>query len=154
MAEVRVDDLKELWNCGAVKLPLVAVQYAVMAGGLHDTGLSQDAAFGRQGYSPTGGAHTAMGRLGAEWTRLRNLVQDDIAVRSHQNLCAAGEALTRIAESYATTDYLNADQIGEFEGYIESIENSAESYRRPPYVPDAPESGDLHPEQQYGSGYY
>jgi hypothetical protein len=154
VAEVRVDDLQELWHCGAVKLPQIAVQYSEMAGGLHDTGMSQDGAFGRQGVSPTGGTYTAMGRLGAEWTRLRNLVQDDIAVRSHANLIKAGEALTRIADSYATADYLNADQIGQYQGYIDSIENSDDSYRRPPYVPDAPASDDPHPDQHYGPGYY
>jgi hypothetical protein len=153
VAEVRVDDLKELWHCGAVKLPLIAVQYSEMAGGLHDTGMSQDAAFGREGYSPTGGTYTASGRLGAEWTRLRNLVQDDIAVRSHNNLVKAGEALTRIADSYATTDYLNADQIDQYNDYIESIESSDDSYRRPPYVPDAAQSDDPQPEP-YGAGYY
>jgi hypothetical protein len=153
VAEVRVDDLKELWSCGAVRLPQIAVQYSEMAGGLHDTGLSQDAAFGRAGYSPTGGSYTAMGRLGYEWARLRNLVQDDIAVRSHANLIKAGEALTRIADSYATADHLNADQIGQYNDYVESIENSDDSYRRPPYVPDAPASDDPHPEEYPGLDY-
>jgi hypothetical protein len=156
MAEVRVDDLKELWNAGAVKLPQVAVQYSEMAGGLHKSGLSEDGGFGRPGYSPTGGTYTAMGRLGYAWVRLRNLVQNDIAVRSHNNLIAAGEALAKIADSYATTDYLNSDQIDQYNDYVESIETSSDSYRRPPYVPDAPDSNDPHPEEQPipTGGYY
>lgn len=154
MAEVRVDDLKELWHCGAVKLPQIAAQYSEMAGGLHDTGLSESSAFGRPAYSPTGGTYTGMGRLGAAWSRLRNLVQDDIAVRSQQNLMKAGEALTRIADSYATADYLNADQIGQYQNYIKSIENSADTYRRPPSVPDAPSSDDPHPELSGPGNYY
>lgn len=145
MAEVRVDDLKELWHAGAVDLPLVAAQYTQMARGLHSTGAGEGAAFGRTGVSQGGSATTGPGRLGSVWGRLRNLVQDEIAVRSHDNLVAAGDALVKIAESYATTDHLSADQLGQYQAYVDSVKTSDDSYRRPPYVPDAPSSDDPRP---------
>jgi hypothetical protein len=143
---VRVDDLRELWHAGAVDLPQVAVQYSELAVDLHQTGRSQEAAFRRS----IGG----MGRLYDQWTRLRNAVQDEIAVRSHNNLVAAGETLVKIADSYATTEYLNAEQINQYHAYVESIESSDEGYRRPPYVPDAPSSDDAHPEEYSPTGGY
>jgi hypothetical protein len=149
MAGVTVDDLRELWHAGAVDLPTVAAQYSEVAGQLHKTGLNQSGAFNRTGYSPTGGAASTGGRLGYEWTRLRNAVQDDIAVRSQANLVAAGRALVEIANSYATTDHLSAEQIGQYQAYVESIENNDDEFRRPPYVPDAPSSDDPHPEDRH-----
>lgn len=146
--EVKVDDLTELWNAGAVQLPAVAVQYAALAQALHRTALPQDAAFRR---SIGGGS-----RLPTAWTSLRNLVQDEIAVRSHENLVKAGEALTKIADSYATTDFLNEAQIRAYETEIEGIGNGVvrlddgtERERTPPPdVPDAPSSSDPHPQQR------
>jgi hypothetical protein len=138
VAEVKVDNLTELWQAGAVKLPQVAVQYTELARDLHKTGLSQEAAFRRS----IGG----LGKLYYEWTRLRNLIQDEIAVRSHENLAMAGEALVMIANSYATTDHLSREQMEKYEDHIERIE-TGEDYRRPPQVLDAAAAGDPHPEE-------
>jgi hypothetical protein len=139
--EVRVDDLIDLWEAGAVKLPQVAVQYAELAQTVHKTGLSEGGAFSRS----TGG----LGPLHPVWTSLRGKVQDDIVVRSHRNLLAAGRVLTEIAHAYATTDHLNADQVGQYQQAIAGIQNSANPDGRPPsYVPDAPISDDPHPEDE------
>lgn len=141
MPEVRVDDLLDLWEAGAVKLPQVAAQYAELAQRLHQTGLSEGAAFSRS----TGG----LGRLHAAWTSLRDTIQDDIVVRSYGNLLAAGRVLTQIAEAYATADYLNADEVGQYRQAITGIQNSPNPDGRPPsYVPDAPTSDDPHPEDE------
>jgi hypothetical protein len=139
--EVKVDDLVDLWEAGAVKLPQVAIQYSELAQGLHQTGLSDEAAFTRSigGYGP----------LFTAWTGLRNMVQNDVAVRSHNNLLAAGRALTQIADAYATTDHLSAQQVGQYQQDIEDIQHSPNQDRQPPdYVPDAPSSTDPHPEEE------
>jgi hypothetical protein len=141
LPDVRVDDLVDLWEAGAVKLPQVAVQYAELAQTLHQTGLSESAAFSRS----TGG----LGPLHPVWTGLRTTIQDKIVVGSYRNLIAAGRVLTEIAAAYATTDHLNADQLGQYQRAITGIQNSANPDGRPPsYVPDPPTSDDPHPEDE------
>jgi hypothetical protein len=141
MPEVRVDDLIDLWEAGAVKLPQVAAQYAELAQRLHQTGLSEGAAFSRS----TGG----LGPLHATWTSLRDTIQNEIVVRSYHNLLAAGNVLTQIAAAYATTDHLNAGEVGQYQQAITDIQNSPNPDGRPPsYVPDAPTSNDPHPENE------
>lgn len=147
--EVTVDDLTELWQAGAVKLPQVAGQYAEMARALHASALSESGAFGERSIPGAPSYATWGGPLAAVWRSLRNLVQDDIAVRSHQNLLAAGRVLVDIANGYATTDYLNADEVGSFQQAIEDYENSPNPDRRPPpSVTTAPTSLDPHPEER------
>jgi len=138
MPEVRVDDLIDLWRAGAVQLPQVAVQYSELAGALHKTGLSEGPAFDRS----IGGR----GPLFDTWTSLRNTIQNDIAVRTHSNLLTAGKVLTEIADAYATTDYLNADELGGYQQAIAALQVSPNPDARPPSVPDAATSDDPHPE--------
>lgn len=151
MNDVNVDDLTELYRVGAVNLPQVAVQYSSMAQYLHKTALSETAAFTRS----VGG----LGPLYSAWTELRNLTQEAVAVRSHENLVSAGTALTLIAESFANSDHLTAEEINEFEEFTEDLDTPEHTdpetgetvgrpdYERPPYVPDAPGPDDPHPEE-------
>lgn len=143
--EVNVDDLTDLWRAGAVLLPTVAIQYSTVASALHRTSLSEGPAFSR-----TGGG---MGPLHSAWTGLRDTMQDRVAVKTYDNLVRAGDALKQIAESYATTDYLNRDQLAEFHHEIENADDDP-VFEPPAYVPDAPSTADPHPEDAYASGYY
>jgi hypothetical protein len=134
---MHVDDLTDLWRMGAVLLPTVAIQYSTMATELHKTATNEGPAFSRSG----GG----MGPLHEAWTGLRDTMQDRIAVKTHSNLTTAGEALKKIAEGYATTDYLSADQLDEFNSEIANASNDP-VFEPPVYVPDAPSTSDPHPE--------
>jgi hypothetical protein len=152
MAQVLVDDLTDLWDAGAVKLPQVAAQYAAVAQALHQSALSEDQAFQPRSsipYVTSQNVCLGPGPLHAVWVSLRSLMQDEVAVRTYNNLLAAGRALTQIADGYATTEYLNADQVGQYHDAIEDIQQSPNPNGRPPdQVPDAPASSDPHPEEQ------
>ncbi|HEY8471531.1 MAG TPA: hypothetical protein VIL37_02720 [Natronosporangium sp.] len=136
--DLHVDDLTDLWRLGAVLLPTVAIQYATMASELHKTALNEGPAFERSKSGPT--------KLLTAWTELRDTMQDQIAVKTHQRLLTAGEALKQIAEGYATTDYLSAEDIARFNEEIENANNDP-VFEPPPYVPDAPSTDDPHPEE-------
>jgi hypothetical protein len=142
VAEVKVDDVVDLWRAGVVMLPTVAVQYATVASELHATELSESGAFSR----PGGG----MGPFHPVWTALRNTMQDKVAVESRDNLVKAGEALKKIAESYATTDHMSAQQLGIFQERTEDVMDTSDNPNPaevpPPYVPEAPSTDDPHPE--------
>lgn len=144
---VSIEDLEELHRCGAVHLPNVAVQHSEVASALHKTALSEGHAFHRSigGTSPVQAAFAA----------LRNRFQDDITVRSVENLLSAGVVLTQIADSFATADYLNAEDLQKYQDYLDGLgaPDAADRDRPPPYVPDPPSSDDPHPEeQQYPPG--
>lgn len=144
--ELNVDDLEDLWRAGAVLLPTAAGQFAAMASKLHQTSLNDSGAFSR-----TDGG---LGPLHSVWTGLRDTMQDSVAVKTHDNLVAGGDALRQIAESYATTDYISAEDLADFN---ETIENSGNSvlFEPPPYVPEAPSTDDPHPEDSpQGPGYF
>lgn len=144
--EVHVDDLIDLWRAGAVLLPTAAIQFAEMASKLHQTSLNDNGAFNR-----TDGG---LGPLHPVWTGLRDTMQDDVAVKTHTNLVAGGDALRQIAESYATTDHISAEDLAEFNDALENVDDSV-LYEPPPYVPDAPSTDDPHPEDNpHGPGYY
>lgn len=130
-----VEDLVVLWQAGAVKLPTVAGQYSELATELNGSRSWESTAFDRS----TGGPGTFV----ENWTSLRDTVQDAIAVKSYENLMAAGEALAQIANSYASDDHLTANEILEFNEEIEHIENSSVTDERPPDVPEPPRSEDL-----------
>jgi hypothetical protein len=136
--ELHVDDLTALWRAGAVLLPTVAIQYATLARELHKTALNEG-----PGFSRTEGG---MGPLHAVWTGLRDTMQDRVAVKSYDNLVRAGNALKAIAESYATTDHLSADQLAQFNTEIENADNDP-VFEPPAYVPDAPTTTEPHPEE-------
>lgn len=136
--ELHVDDLTDLWRVGAVLLPTVAIQYSTMASELHKTEMNEE-----PGFSRTGGG---MGSLHAAWSDLRNTMQDQVAVKTRDNLVRAGEALKQIAESYATTEHLSADQLAEFNSEIENSANDP-AFRTPGHVPEAPSTSDPHPEE-------
>jgi hypothetical protein len=81
-------------------------------------------------------------------------MQDSVAVKTHDNLVAGGDALRQIAESYATADNLSAEDLAEFNDKIENSDDSV-LFEPPPYVPDAPSTDDPHPEDSpQGPGSY
>jgi|GEM_PF-2978699 len=134
---VKVDDLAELWRAGKVNLPTVAIQYSEMASQLHQTAQTEQSAFTRS----IGG----LGPLYDAWTDLRNLMQDHIAVKSHDNLVAAGEALAWTAEAYATEDHLNGQQLDRFNDEIDDITSDPDR-PPPPYIPSPPTSDSHQPD--------
>lgn len=142
-AVIKVDDVEELWRAGAVHLPTVAVQYAGAAQAIHSSAVSEDAAFSR--------SEGGMGPLHPVFKRLRDAFQDRVLVQTHANLIAAGTALTKIADGFATTDHLNATQLQEYADFKTGIETGPD-YERPPTVPNAPKSGDPHPEEAHPPG--
>ncbi|HEY8471737.1 MAG TPA: hypothetical protein VIL37_03770 [Natronosporangium sp.] len=151
--EVTVDDLTELWQAGAVKLPQVAAQYAEMARELHATALSESHAFGQRTIPGAPSYATWGGPLLSVWSNLRDMVQDDIAVRSYDNLIRAGQVLVDIANGYATTEYLNTSELSQYHEAIEDYEHHPNPDRRPPaYIPEAPSTTDPHPEERPTGG--
>jgi hypothetical protein len=143
--ELSVDNLEDLWRAGAVLLPTAAVQFAEMASKLHQTSLNDGGAFSR--------TEGGLGPLHPVWTGLRDTMQDSVAVKTHDNLVAGGDALRQIAESYATAEYLSTEDLNEFNNKIENSENDR-LFEPPPYVPDAPSTDDPHPEDSpQGPGY-
>ncbi|MGH8794832.1 MAG: hypothetical protein ACRDXX_19585 [Stackebrandtia sp.] len=132
-------DLESLYDAGAVRLPQVAAQYAKVAQALHKTALSEESAFTRSIGGPLGPLYYA-------WTALRDTMQDEVAVKSHDNLVAAGEALTQISEGFADQDHLNARYLGQFRDHVENIDDEPVPDDRPPeHMPDAPSTSDDHP---------
>ncbi|MEV0649458.1 hypothetical protein AB0I28_29795 [Phytomonospora sp. NPDC050363] len=140
-AEIKVDDLEALWRSGAVDLPTVAIQYAEAAAKTHASAVGESSAFSR--------SEGGMGPLHPVFKRLRDTFQDRVLVRTHDNLISAGRALTKIADGFATTDRLNAAQLNEYADFKTGIETGP-AYERPPSVPEAPSSGDPHPEDSGG----
>lgn len=137
--QVGVDDLTELWNAGAVSLPTIATQYSNAASHLHNAqyyGLEDSGRFDRTelGTSP----------VWAPFHRLAVLLQDRVMAKSSDNCAAAGEVLVKIAESMATTDNLNAQQLKRYNDFKTGVENGANP--PPDYIPDAPSSDDPHPQ--------
>lgn len=135
--EVSIDSVKELWEAGAVKMPTIGDQYAEAAIEVHRSAMSADRAFARSGGN---------GALYKALTDLRNLFQDKVLVKSSDNCVAAGEALMKIADSFATADYLNAAEIEEYNDNKDEVRNSDSPSERPPEVRDAPGSEDPHPD--------
>jgi hypothetical protein len=141
VSEVVVEDVIDLWRAGVVMLPNTAIQYVEMARELHASAVFESGAF----RNPNG----AMGPLHPVWTKLRDIMQDTVAVKSRDRLVAAGEALRRIAESYATTDQLSATDLEKWRrvtgGILDVSDNPDPALRPPDGVPAAPSTGDPHP---------
>ncbi len=138
MTEVRIDDLEELWKAGAVNMQYVAGQFSQGAINLHKAGVSEDSVF--DGADP---------ELTAAWSRLRNMLQDKVLVKSYSNCSKSGNALANIAISISKQDTDNRDELQKI---IKQTENSdVEDDRPPSYVPKAPKSGDEHP-REYPAG--
>lgn len=136
---VGVDDLTDLWNAGAVSLPTVGKQYSSAASNLHNAqyyGLEDSGRFDRteHGVSP----------VWAPFHELAVLLQDKVMVKSAENCESAGKVLVQIAESMATTDHLNGQELKQYENFKSGIRNGANP--PPGDVPDAPSSDDPHPQ--------
>ncbi|GAA4892583.1 hypothetical protein LX16_1988 [Stackebrandtia albiflava] len=129
-SELRIDDITDLWRTGAVHLRTAAVQFAKAAQSAHDSAADQDAAFTR-----TSGGR---GPLYPVWTALRNRLQDEVFVKSRDNLVRAGEVLAAVAVDFAERD---AGHSAELDRVREQVEDGPE-YERPPTVPTAPSSDD------------
>ena len=136
--EVHIDDLEELWKAGAINLQQVAIQFSEAASGLHKTGLSDSTAFA--GAPP---------ELVSGWSRLRNMIQDGVFVKSYNNCVKSGNALANIAISISEQD---TDNESDLKKIIKDVEDSdVEDDRPPSYVPEAPSSDDEHP-SEYPAG--
>ena len=89
-------ELEKLWRAGAVDLPQAAAAFQAGATEIEQSQSEANAAFKRSG----GG----MGSLYPEWEKLRNTLQANILIKSHENLLKAGETLTHIANDYVAGD--------------------------------------------------
>lgn len=134
-------DITALYKAGAVTIPHAANYFGKAAQNVHKTALSDEALF-----QPVGdGSGTSS--LSQKWSELRNTMQDQVLVKTQNNLIAAGEALVEVAESYVDQDGVNGDALEESFQDIDDRDNPADA--PPPYVTPAPGTGDPHPEQ-YG----
>lgn len=133
--EVSIDDVTELWNVGAVNLPQVADQYGWSAFEMHQSRATDDTAFNRT-FSGEG-----MSTMFQEFDALRSLLQDKVLVKSRNGCVKAGDTLTKIADSFATADYLNAEEIDKYKNFKDGVKTGPE-YEQPPHVIDAPSSDD------------
>lgn len=135
--EVSIADVNELWRIGAVDLPTVAAQYSEAASQIHRTALNDSAMFTTS---------DGLSALHDPFTQVRDLLQDQVFVKSSQRCGTAGKAVTQIADSFATADYLNSRDLQRYEDYKEDRETGSPE-DQPPYVPPPPKSTDPHPEE-------
>lgn len=133
--EFHVDDLKGLWRTGAVLMPQVGLQFSLAATALHRTGLDEAMFQTSQGPSP----------LAGPWTLLRNTVQERVLGATADRCVQAGEALVKIADGYATTDYYNAADLDIYADDKTKIRSGANDTFQIPAVPDPPAATDPHP---------
>lgn len=139
---VSIDNLEELWRVGAVNLPNVAVQYSEAAIEVHKCGLSDNQLFNR--------SEGGMSPLSKVFIPMRNEFQDKVLVKTQTSLQNAGTVVCKIADSFATTDFLTADKLNEYSVYKEDINDGkyGEDDQPPSYIPSPPKSTDPHPEEQ------
>lgn len=146
---VSIDSLEELWRVGATNLPNVAIQYSEAAIEVHKCGLSDTPLFNR--------SEGGMSPLSKVFIPMRDDFQDKVLVKTQQGLQKAGEAVCKIADSFATGDYLNSAKLQEYADYKSDLESGekGEDDRPPSYIPPPPKSDDPHPEEQGhpGPGY-
>lgn len=141
---VSIDSVEELWRVGAVNLPKVGIQYSQAAVEVHKTALNDNGAFNR--------SEGGMSPLSREFIPLRNDLQDKVLVKTQDGLVKAGDVVCKIADSFATTDYLNAQQLKEYGDFKVARANGPANEAPPTYIPSAPTSKDTHPENDPTNG--
>lgn len=134
--EVSIDSLKSLYRTGKVTLPVGAASYSEVAQAVHATSSNEGAVFGGPlGTSP----------VQAQWTALRDLFQDQVVVRTQQNIVKSGEVLAKIAIHFGEQDGQNKTELDKYRENLDQgkDENGVplEDHDRIPPVPDAPTSG-------------
>lgn len=138
--EVSVDSLEALYRTGRVDLPTGAQQYSGAAAGVNGTAAWEgDTFYGMLGTSPVAGPFTA----------LRDLVQDQILVRTQQAIVKSGKTLADIAVSLGETDKDGAERLEKVKKELDTglrVDEDGKEYpvdkdNLPPKVDDAPTSG-------------
>lgn len=133
--EFKVDDLTWLWRTGASLMPQVGRQFSLAAIALHRTGDKAAMFQTSQGPSPLSGPFGV----------LRDTAQERILGAAAERCVKAGEALMRIADAYATTDYYSAADLKTYAEETADIRAGGNAVFPIPEVPDPPAAGDPHP---------
>lgn len=128
--DLSADDIGDIWRAGAVYMQEIGNQYGRSASSLHSTALSEGSAF-----------EGANGELAANFSQLRNLLQDRILVQSWENFSTAGDTIASFALEIVGLDSENGSSVDDRAADLQEIMPGA----RPPSIPDPPSSGDDHP---------
>jgi hypothetical protein len=109
-------ELSELWLCGTSYLPSAA-DGIVRANGIVAGTSADSSRFQRHGVVPgtPGITGAVVGQVYPVWDRLRDEFQTVLA-ESAENLYATGEALVRVADTYAATDTAAAEELKRLQG--------------------------------------
>lgn len=113
-------ELSELWLCGRSYLPSAAQGIIKANGSVAGTG-DDSGRFTRYGSIPgtPGMSGSVSGQVYPVWDRLRDEFQTVLA-ESAENLYATGDALVRVADSYASTDGAAATEMKRLQGRYET----------------------------------
>lgn len=123
-------DVQALWDAGAVYMPKLANNYASAASDLHRAAISADGAF-----------EGSITNIASNFASLRDRLQNQILVKSSENMHSAGETLASFALEIVGLDDENGSSVDE---RAQPLQDHIPG-NQPPDVIDAPRSSDDHP---------
>lgn len=124
-----ITDLERMWRFGANVLPTAGKKFVDAAKALDDTSGLDDHAFCCDYLPPS--------PMSAPFKDLRILLQNEVFVKSRDNLVKSGEVLAAYTIDVAETD---ATASGRLKDIIKEVENGPWYERPVGKVPEAPES--------------
>lgn len=126
---INITDLERMWRFGANVLPTAGTKFVDAAKALDDTSGLDDHAFCSD-YLPTS-------PVSAPFKDLRILLQNEVFVKSRDNLVASGKVLAAYTIDVAETD---AAAAGQLDAIIKETKNGPWYERPVDNVPPAPKS--------------